>query len=286
MAPNTVAYAGRPCHWECTGAALETTKKHADPADITFLAMPFSSFSQRVWTALEYLEIPYQVRAINLFEPPKDLFILSPKGLVPALQLGNTSPPRGLNESLVILEYINELSATKGNKKSLLPPPEYTWSRALIRLQADLISRTILPCFYRYVQCQEPSNQVQLLKEFLDGMEKLLQLFDRAEKEREENAPKFGLWQGGGSLSLADVLIVPWLHRGNVVLKHYRDFSWSILYPAYPRFETYLDRLLSLPAFQATCSTNEVLLDSYEMYAFNCCPSQIAKAINKGRELP
>ncbi|KAG2108662.1 uncharacterized protein F5147DRAFT_694264, partial [Suillus discolor] len=53
---------GRVYHRSCTGPALQTVEQHAQDQDITLFASCFCPFVQRVWTALEYLEIPYKVR--------------------------------------------------------------------------------------------------------------------------------------------------------------------------------------------------------------------------------
>lgn len=45
---------------------------------------------------------------VDPYAKPKDLLEVSPKGLVPGLKLNEFSPPRGLNESTVILEYLEE----------------------------------------------------------------------------------------------------------------------------------------------------------------------------------
>jgi glutathione S-transferase len=45
---------------------------------------------------------------VDPYKKPKALLALSPKGLVPALQLNNYNPPRALNESTVIMEYLEE----------------------------------------------------------------------------------------------------------------------------------------------------------------------------------
>ena len=54
---------GKRYHRECTGDALETVLKHAgrSEGDIHFFAACFCPFVQRVWIALEYLQIPYFV---------------------------------------------------------------------------------------------------------------------------------------------------------------------------------------------------------------------------------
>jgi len=45
---------------------------------------------------------------VNPYKKPKELLELSPKGLVPALRLDNYTPPRALNESTVIMEFLEE----------------------------------------------------------------------------------------------------------------------------------------------------------------------------------
>jgi len=45
---------------------------------------------------------------VDPYKKPKDLLEVSPKGLVPGLKLNNFNPPRALNESTVILEYLEE----------------------------------------------------------------------------------------------------------------------------------------------------------------------------------
>ena len=45
---------------------------------------------------------------VDPYKKPKELVELSPKGLVPALRLNKSTPPRALNESTVILEFLEE----------------------------------------------------------------------------------------------------------------------------------------------------------------------------------
>jgi glutathione S-transferase len=46
---------------------------------------------------------------VDPYKKPQDLLDVSPKGLVPALKLNKHDPPKALNESTVILEYLEEL---------------------------------------------------------------------------------------------------------------------------------------------------------------------------------
>jgi len=279
-------------HLEATGPALDTVKKHSEAQDITLFGSCFCPFVQRAWVALEYLEIPYKYYEVDPYKKPADLLEVSPKGLVPGLKLHKYTPPRGLNESTVILEYLEDLAANT-TKRSLLPIDPY--ARALVRLQCDHISRSIVPAFYRFLQAQEESAQIEGGKEFRSALEALVTLFERAECEivqgggaagvGEQKALRagLGLWLEDGDLSLSDVMVAPWIFRATNVLKHYRAFEL----PAGEKFGAWISRLFSHPAWKCTCSTEELYLDSYERYAQNRPnTSQVANAINAGKPLP
>ncbi|KIK64605.1 hypothetical protein GYMLUDRAFT_258700 [Collybiopsis luxurians FD-317 M1] len=297
---------GKPFWTECTGEALDTVKKHEKDEDLTLFGCCFSPFVQRVWVALEVLEFPYkygidlilQYCEVDLRKKPRDpdLLEISPNALVPALKLNNFNPPKGLNESTVILEYINDLAeTTKG--KSLLPPLTNPYARALVRLQCDHISRSIVPAFYRYLLAQDQEIQISCGKEYYESIVTLMALFERMEKEvvqcqvagvdgegkRNALAVGLGLWiDENEDIGLADVMVGPWLFRSNV-LKHYRGFEL----PPSQKLNNWLHKLFNHPDFKRTCSTDELYFDSYERYAFNRAhASKLAKALNSGREMP
>lgn len=269
---------GKVYHRSCTGPALQTVQQHAQDQDITLFAGCFCPFVQRVWAALEYLHIPYKYYEVDPYKKPQELLNVSPKGLVPALMLHAFDPPRALNESTVILDFLEDIAA-KSTHRSLFPLSTDPYAKALVRLQSDHISRTLVPAFYRYLQAQDPEAQISGGKEFHAAVQSLVELFERAEKE----VGGTGLWVEGGDLGWADVMVAPWIFRATNVLKHYRGFEM----PRGAKFEAWLERLFEHPAFKKTCSDEELYLDSYERYAFNRPnTSQVANAINSGRGLP
>ncbi|KAF8434574.1 glutathione S-transferase [Boletus edulis BED1] len=272
---------GKSYHKQCTGEALQTAQRHAADEDITLFAGCFCPFVQRGWAALEYLGIPYKVHEVDPYKKPQELLEVSPKGLVPALRLSNYTPPRALNESTVIMDFLEDLASTS-TKRTLLPPITDPYARALVRLQSDHINRTLVPAFYRYLQAQDPTAQITGEKEFKAAIEALVALFERADKE----VGGTGLWKEGGELGWADIMVGPWLFRADKVLKDYRRFEM----PEGAKLTAWLKRLFEHPAFKCTCSTDELYLDSYERqvpYAFNRPnTSQVANAINTGRGLP
>ncbi|RPD79371.1 glutathione S-transferase C-terminal-like protein [Lentinus tigrinus ALCF2SS1-7] len=276
---------GRSYHLQCTGEALKTANAHSSPENITLFGSCFCPFVQRVWVTLEHLGFDYKYYEVDPYEKPAELLELSPKGLVPALRLDGFNPPRALNESAVIMDFLLDLAASNTKRsshttESLFPPLSDPYARALIRLQADTVNRSLVPAFYRYLQAQDEEKQIEGAKGFVDAIDSLVKLFERAERD---GCTSYGLWHERGSLSYADVMAAPWILRATNVLTHYRDF----VLPEGERFRGYVDRLLSHPAFKRTCSTEQLYLDSYERYAFNRPnTSQVANAINSGTALP
>lgn len=55
------------------------------------------------------------------------------------------------------------------------------------------------------------------------------------------------------------------IFRATNVLKHYRGFEL----PKGNKFSAWLERLFDHPAFKATCSSEQLYLDSYERYVAN-----------------
>ncbi|CDO75627.1 hypothetical protein BN946_scf184840.g10 [Trametes cinnabarina] len=227
---------------------------------------------------------------VDPYKKPAELLELSPKGLVPALRLNNYDPPRALNESTVIMDFLEELATsntkrTSHTTESLFPPSSDPYARALIRLQADNVNRSLVPAFYRYLQAQDEvlpdlAKQIEGAKGFVEAIEGLLTHFQRAERE---GYTQYGLWHQRGLLSYADVMAAPWLFRATNVLKHYRGF----VLPEGEQFRAYVNRVLNHPAFKRTCSSEDLYIDSYERYAYNRPnTSQVANAINAATTLP
>ncbi len=160
-----------------------------------------------------------------------------------------------------------------------------------MRLQADHVNRSLVPAFYRYLQAQDSSSQIESGKEFHSSIQGLVALLERAEKEivgvggvSGEGEIKalgigLGLWiKGNDDLGWIDVMAGPCkeltissvkvltarymlgLFRATNVLKDYRGF----IMPSGQKFNAWMSRLLGHPAFARTCSTEDLYLDSYE----------------------
>ncbi|KAG8990850.1 hypothetical protein FRB94_013035 [Tulasnella sp. JGI-2019a] len=232
-------------HTICTGKALETVQAHCQDADIEMFGANFCPFVQRVWVTLEHKKIPYKYFECDPYKKPKELLDLNPKGLVPALKLPGG---RSLGESTYLEEAFSPPNADQALHPSLLPSLSDPYARAKARLEADHVNRSIVPGFYRYLQAQGAEKQIEHGKEFMDELKKF------TEKMHPE-----GPFFGGKELGWVDVMVGPWAFRSANVLKHYRGFTA----PVHGRYKIWADAVFTHPAFIATCSTEELYLDSY-----------------------
>lgn len=249
-------------HTKATGAALATVEEHSAESDLKLYGGCFCPFVQRVWIALELTGLKYQYIEVDPYKKPKELVDINPRGLVPALSHGDW----GCYESTVLMEYVNDIATLK-----LLPlDPK---KRAYERLWADHVSRNIVPNFYRYLQAQDSEAQANHAKELEKQVAILL---DSADPE--------GPFFNGPVISFVDIMFAPWILRLPRVLGPYRGWQAP---PTEGRFGRLIAAIENNASVQATTSSDELYLDSYERYAENRPnTSQVANAINAGRGLP
>jgi glutathione S-transferase len=142
-----------------------------------------------------------------------------------------------------------------------------------VRLQADYVSRTLIPAFYRFLQAQNPKRQMAYKEEFSVALEHLAFLLDRGEREvSATGGAGSGLWCEGGESNWTDVMVGPCelrrhirglyvlslsqgLFRASNVLRHYLAFELPAGSKIRPVF--------AHPSFKATCSTEEPYLDNW-----------------------
>ena len=94
--------------------------------------------------------------------------------------------------------------------RTLLPPKADPYARSLVRLQADHISRTLVPAFYRFLQAQDLDGQAAGALEFSGALEQLTSLLERGEHEIvAKGGPRSGLWHEDGELNWTDMMAGP-----------------------------------------------------------------------------
>ena len=82
----------------------------------------------------------------------------------------------------------------------------------------------------------------------------------------------------------ADIVLAPHAAR-MFILKHYRDFEVPKT-EEFKNFHNWWELMAKSVAYLKTKAKDEDLIKRYERYAKNTYPSQVAKAINEGTQLP
>ncbi|EIN06772.1 glutathione-S-transferase [Punctularia strigosozonata HHB-11173 SS5] len=219
----------------------------------------FCPFVQRTWITLEEKNIPYQYKEVNPYKKEKHFLDINPKGLVPAIEYKG----QALYESLVLCEFLEE--AYPQHEPHLLP--EDPFKRALVRLELDHISKSILPAWFRTIQAQDPQKQKENREELVGELRKLAQ---------KVKGPYFL----GEQFSLVDVAIAPWIVRDYILIEN-RGFSRQSVGEGWEEYANFLETRETVLKTQS-----EHYAEIYARYLRDEAQSEAAKATRAGRAIP
>ena len=157
-----------------------------------------SSSSWRIRLALQYKDIAYEYKAVNLLasEQLAEAYSkVNPQGLIPALAIDGVT----LAESMAILEYLEE---TRPEKPLL---PKDFKARALVRRISQMIVADIQP-----VQNLKVLKYLGADRKMDWGKHFITQGFDAIEEVLKSSAGKYCV---GDTLSFADCCLVPQVYN-------------------------------------------------------------------------
>jgi len=114
------------------------------------------------------------------------------------------------------------------------------------------ISRFLVPCFYKILMEQDPQKQAKHIDEFKEELAKLV-------NASHVHGPFFL----GPSMSYVDIHLAPWVIRLTRVLKPHRGWAEPEMSS---RLGKWIQAIEENEHVMATTSSNELYLESYEMY--------------------
>lgn len=199
-------------------------------------------FVHRVRLVLAEKGLDYEYVKIDLKDKPDWYDRVLPSGRVPLLEDGATR----IWESAIICEYLEEAYP----ENSLMP--RGAAERAEVRRWIHYTSHELVPAFYQLLTEQDAARH----REFRQKVTGLMAKLDR-------EAFQSGPFLVGGSLSLADTGLFPWLERWPV-LEHYRGLEFPE--SAARVFHLY-EEMRRRASVQETKNTPGFYLARYESYA-------------------
>jgi len=271
----------------------ETIRQHSQDMDelndegIVLYTSWFCPFAQRTWIALEEKGVPYLYQEINpyqvdpteiggytkkplpLEEKQKkypDFFACSPRGLVPALQVGNTAKLERVWESLPSIEYIDERFNTDTNTNLM---PSEPIQRAQARIWADFVTTRVQKAFYQMLMDQSPAGQQAALEAF----RKEATSFSNAMAPLSEGPYFFG-----SQFTLVDIALAPFWQRFLWVGSHYRGLRVDAE-DSTDRLKAWWKAVSERPSMKATMVGKDRLITSYKQYSTNEGTSDYARGL-------
>ena len=179
---------------------------------------------------------------------------------------------RVVRESLVCIEFVDEIAREANSRAHPLLPPDDAFERARLRVAADRINKSVTSNYYAALVREDPDERSEAFKRILRGLE---------EFTIESRGDFFSSSKG---LSLADCVLLPYAHR-LYALEHYRgsafrvpnETGWS------ERYWSWLKRCEALPQVRKTLPDRDRYISHVEKYAKGRARSKVGNAVRRGK---
>ena len=213
-------------------------------------------FSERAVIGLHELSIDFDLVQVDLSNKPASLFEINPKGLVPAMKDQN----RHINDSYIILQYIDEMWSKEGHDGLL---PKSPADRAVARTWCEFITTQVERAFYEMLleesDDKREAGKVKLLN--------ALRTIDEAMRNVSDGPFFFGT-----SFGIVDIMLAPHTERFSA-LKHIRNFEVPDS-EEFKRFHMWWEAVQKHPSFQPARVTTDFLVSVYNTYFSNLAASR------------
>eukprot|EP00499_Haloplacidia_sp_CaronLabIsolate_P009365 CAMPEP_0196770266 /NCGR_PEP_ID=MMETSP1104-20130614/1047_1 /TAXON_ID=33652 /ORGANISM="Cafeteria sp., Strain Caron Lab Isolate" /LENGTH=235 /DNA_ID=CAMNT_0042140377 /DNA_START=34 /DNA_END=741 /DNA_ORIENTATION=+ len=224
-------------------------------AAIKFYGNKICPFAHRALITAAEKNVPLDYHHVPLgSEKPEWYFTVNPRGTVPAITL-----PSGktLLESMFVAQYFDE---AHGERNALMPSdPEAAYDA---RFFIDEFGSRLIRPLYGLLKNQEADKDAEFIKDIEAGLARLNELL--------EAQGGSGPFLFGEQYTLADIAVVPFLHRFRFTLKHYRDYDLlgnDETKPGLKRLRAWLAAAEARPSLTSTTLAPEEFVSGYTGYA-------------------
>jgi glutathione S-transferase len=199
---------------------------------------------------------------------------VNPSALVPTLipikEDGEADEERAVFESLVTMEYIDEVSGAQGKDRLVAEDP---FLAARSRIWADKVNRDCCSPYYGVLVRKDKEEQ-------RDHFEKLVQGLTKFSTQLE--ATSGDLFLPDNQLSIVDLALLPWACRFYVFEK-YRGEDFKIPQdPALDAYHRWYEHVTSMDSVKRTLPPKDDYLEHIGKYADGSARSKVANAVRRG----
>jgi len=209
------------------------------------------------------------------------LLAANPQGMVPTLLDETTG--RAVTESLVCIEFIDELAASRtrtgqhGASSGVgmsAPPllPSCPFERARARLAADAVNKSVTSAYYSVLMRIDAEERRQAFEKLLNG----LRSFVRGSR---------GDFWGGDTLGYVDCVLLPYAYR-LYAIEHYRGADFAVPTSGedglWERYHAWFARATALEYVAGTLPEKQRYLRHVAKYAEGRARSKVGNAVRRG----
>jgi glutathione S-transferase len=209
-----------------------------------------------------------------------ELLRVNPRGMIPTLLEESTG--KSVTESLVCIEFIDEIALSAGSTASPLLPSD-PFERAHLRVMADRMNKKVTSNYYAALVRKDETERKEAFDGILNGLEEFM-------------TTSKGMYYGGDDgLCLVDCVLFPYAWR-LYVLEHYRGFripngndsfsnSSSNINSSkvWSDYHKWLERVESLDYVKRTLPDVDKYLVHVEKYASGRARSKVGNAVRRGK---
>jgi len=198
--------------------------------------------------------------------------------LIPLTEDGSSDESRAVYESLVTVDFVDEVSGASGPDRLV---PEDPYEAARCRVWADRVNRDCCSPYYGVLVRKEEDERMEHFNKLLSG----LRAFS-AELGRTDGPTFLGSDDYGGSagrLSNVECALIPWAYR-YYVFEHYRGTEYKIPIddPELGAYHVWLDHVLNIDSVKRTLPEKDRYLEHIGKYADSSARSKVANAVRRG----
>ena len=238
---------------------------------MSFISLPkfynawFCPFAQRAWIALLEKGVEFEYIEQDPYNKTAEWLAINPRGMVPAI----LHKGKAVYESPICIEYVDEEWVTGRN---ILPFD--TYQRARARILCDHIDKKVVPPFYRILMKKSDEERTAAKRELINALQFLFEDFDTSS----------GLFFGGKTLGMVDMMLLPFAYRFALILPHYRSFV--LPEEGLEKYHQWYGAVSSCTSVQKTMPNDSNLLEKYKRYFEDTATSLVAEAVRRGTALP
>jgi glutathione S-transferase len=190
--------------------------------------------------------------------------------LIPVAMDGKPDESKSVYESIVTIDYIDQVSGAIGKDKLVSDDP---FLAARARVWTEKVNRECCSTYYGVLVRKEEDERKEHFQNLVKGLENF------STQLKQTTGPTF---LPDGQLGSVDLSLLPWAFR-YYVFKEYRGADYAI--PETKALEAYhewFDHVINLDSVKRTLPDKDRYLDHIKKYADGSARSKVANAVRRG----